>query len=421
MEAGVELARVRESARLRARLGPRPFCQRDAAQKLRGAAVETHARPLAQRARLGQQVEPGIEQPRRLERAAIGQRVSPRNVRHVDAAQVDRDPPTGLRRRLRPAVHLQASDPGVALLRQHHQLLLGLQTPRHQRARDDGAKPLHREHAIDREPDGSVSAAHRHRRRHRHERRLQHLQPVSCARRHRDNGDVGEKRPRHELVDLQARELQRLAIAQVALRDDDEPRGYMQQPADVKVFARLRHHRLVRRDDEHHEVDAADAGEHVLDEPLVARHVDEREVHVRLCISFGGPSRLEVGEAKVDRDAALLLFLEAVRIGAGEGADEGALAVVDVACGADDDRAHGRQRRLRAARSLFPGRCLPAVLFGARVALARSCRGWALLRRGPLFSSDSRTALRISTSPRSTCRRSMSTLTTCTFTRSPSR
>ena len=40
---------------------------------------------------------------------------------------------------------------------------------------------------------------------------------------------------------------------------------------------------------------------------------------------------------------ALLLFLQAVRIDAGERPHEGALAVVDVAGGADDQRTHGRR------------------------------------------------------------------------------
>ena len=47
----------------------------------------------------------------------------------------------------------------------------------------------------------------------------------------------------------------------------------------------------------------------------------------------------QVGEAEVDRDAALLLLLEPVGVGAGERAHERALAVVDVAGGPDDERA----------------------------------------------------------------------------------
>ena len=51
----------------------------------------------------------------------------------------------------------------------------------------------------------------------------------------------------------------------------------------------------------------------------------------------------------------------------------------------------------------------------------RSAFGSALLRRGPRLLSDARTRSRMPTSPRSICRRSMSTLMTCTRTLSPSR
>jgi hypothetical protein len=57
-----------------------------------------------------------------------------------------------------------------------------------------------------------------------------------------------------------------------------EAGGHVQQPADVEVLASLRHHRLVGGDDQHDEIDAADAGGHVLHEALVAGRVDERHV-----------------------------------------------------------------------------------------------------------------------------------------------
>ena len=59
------------------------------------------------------------------------------------------------------------------------------------------------------------------------------------------------------------------------------PARDLQKPADVEVLARLRHHGFVGRDDQHDQVDAAGAGQHVLDEALVARDVDEREVDRR--------------------------------------------------------------------------------------------------------------------------------------------
>ena len=106
---------------------------------------------------------------------------------------------------------------------------------------------------------------------------------------------------------------------------------HAEQAADLEVLARLRHHRLVGGDDEQHRIDAADARQHVADEALVPRHVDEGDLEIAV-----GPVR----EAEVDGDAARLLFLQPVRIGARQRQHQAALAVVDVAGGADDEGGH---------------------------------------------------------------------------------
>ena len=94
------------------------------------------------------------------------------------------------------------------------------------------------------------------------------------------------------------------------------------------MLAGLRHHAFVGGDDQQGEVDAADAGQHVLDEALVAGHVDDAHL-----LAAG---QLQPGEAEVDGHAPLLLLLEAVGVDARERLHEGRLAVVDVAGRADD-------------------------------------------------------------------------------------
>jgi len=71
---------------------------------------------------------------------------------------------------------------------------------------------------------------------------------------------------------------------------------------------------------------------HILDEALVSRHVHEAQPE------RGG--QLQVGETDVDGDAPAFLFLQAVRVDAGQRLDEGGLAVIDVSGGADDDVLH---------------------------------------------------------------------------------
>ena len=95
------------------------------------------------------------------------------------------------------------------------------------------------------------------------------------------------------------------------------------------MLPRLRHHALVGRDDEQHQVDAADARQHVLDEALVAGHVDDPDGQAA--------GLLEEREAQVDGDAARLLLRQPVGVDAGQRLDERGLAVIDVPRGADDD------------------------------------------------------------------------------------
>ena len=59
--------------------------------------------------------------------------------------------------------------------------------------------------------------------------------------------------------------------------------------------------------------------------------------------SPAGPVQIEIGKADIDGDAAPLLFFQAIGVDAGERAHQGALAVVDVPGGADDDSLHRQQ------------------------------------------------------------------------------
>ena len=72
-----------------------------------------------------------------------------------------------------------------------------------------------------------------------------------------------------------------VCIDEVALGQGDDAVPQAEQAEDFEVLARLRHDRIVGGDDEHGQVDAGGAGEHVLDEALVAGHVDDAEAERR--------------------------------------------------------------------------------------------------------------------------------------------
>ena len=75
----------------------------------------------------------------------------------------------------------------------------------------------------------------------------------------------------------------RAGSARSALVRATAPRGEAEQVEDRQVLGGLRHRAVVGGDDEQREVDAAGAGEHGVDQPLVAGDVDEAGDRARRC------------------------------------------------------------------------------------------------------------------------------------------
>ena len=98
-----------------------------------------------------------------------------------------------------------------------------------------------------------------------------------------------------------------------------------EQREDREVLVRLRPRALGGVDDEEEEVDPRCAGDHVPDEALVPRDVDQREA--------AAVREVERRVAEVDRDPALALLGQPVRVLPGQRPDEPRLAVVDVSGG----------------------------------------------------------------------------------------
>lgn len=73
-------------------------------------------------------------------------------------------------------------------------------------------------------------------------------------------------------------------------------------------------------------------GQHILDEFLVARHVDN--AGLRMIV------KLDMGKAQLDGNAPLFLLDKAVSVDTGQGLDEHGLAVIHMTGGADDDVLH---------------------------------------------------------------------------------
>src|SRR5205823_3246149 len=104
-------------------------------------------------------------------------------------------------------------------------------------------------------------------------------------------------------------------VDEIPLRQRDHAALDAEERQDREMLTRLWHDPLVRRDDQHHRVDAADPGEHVADEVLMARYVDDADL-----VAAG---KTEVSEAEIDRHSALLLLAQAIGIDPGERLDQG--------------------------------------------------------------------------------------------------
>ena len=137
-----------------------------------------------------------------------------------------------------------------------------------------------------------------------------------------------ERRAAQRVRDLVPHEVRPLLVDGVRLRQHDDAALHLQQVEDGEVLARLRHHGLVRRDNEHGEVYPAHAREHVLDEALVAGHVDDADL--------AAAGQGEPGKAQLNGHLPVLLLLEPVRVDARERLDQRRLPMVNVARSADD-------------------------------------------------------------------------------------
>ena len=119
---------------------------------------------------------------------------------------------------------------------------------------------------------------------------------------------------------------------EVSLGHRDKAVPEAQEAGDPQVLTGLPAEALNRGDDQQDRPGTGGAHDHGADEVLVAGSVQEVDVTVRV---------LAEGKAQGDGEAPRLLLRQAVRLHAGQGADQGRLAVVDVP---DHRQAKGRRR-----------------------------------------------------------------------------
>ena len=228
---------------------------------------------------------------------------------------------------------LEPAQSPAGAARQHGDGVADCERAAHERARDDGAEAPGGEGAVHgqaRRPD--PRRARRCLSRGREQRVAQRVEALARSRRDSDQRRTAEPGCRQRLPGLGLGQLGELRLHHVDLGERDDGPAHAEQLADRHVLAGLRHHALVGRHHQEHQVDARRAGHHGSHEALVAGHVDHPEPQV--------VGQVEGRKAQLDRDASLALLGEPIRVDPGQRTDQRRLAVVDVA-GRPEDEARG--------------------------------------------------------------------------------
>ena len=162
--------------------------------------------------------------------------------------------------------------------------------------------------------------------------RAELVQSLAGHERERDHRRVLQGCPRGQRLDFLLDFGDSRCRRQIDLRDHEDRAVDAKQMEDVEMLLGLRHHAIVGRDGEEHEIEAVRSGQHVADEALVSGNIDD---------AGAGPVRkIQMRESQIDRDAPVFFFLQPVRVLSRQGFDETRLAVVDMS-GSTDDVGHG--------------------------------------------------------------------------------
>ena len=159
-----------------------------------------------------------------------------------------------------------------------------------QGACNDRAEPRQREGSVYGQPGPSEVALRRNVLDHGRDGGCQLRQSLSGVRGHRYDRRGLKRRAFQSVLYVGHDELDPLIVNEVLLGEGYQSARYPEQVENGEMLARLGHHRLVRGHHQQRDVYAADAGEHVVHEPLVSGYVHDAE-----------PRRLTVAEARRSR------------------------------------------------------------------------------------------------------------------------
>ncbi len=306
--------------------------------RLRGECVQMDASVLPQRFRRRQKVKLHAQPGDRREHLRRRQHHAASQFGGFHAGEVERGALTGDGFVGGLSMHLHPANAQPLASGMDFDFLLLADGPGDQRSGDHGSEAFHGEHTIDGQAKDRGGILRRDLGSEARELVLQPVESRAGLRAHRNDGSSRgiEEGAFEVLRDFHSHDFERLGINQVGFREHGDAALHREHAANIEVLAGLGLDGFVGRNHQQHQIDAADSRQHVAHKALVAGNV--HETHANWLALRAG--EIEVGEADVDGDAAPLLLFQAIRVGAGKRAHQGALAVVNVARGADDDGLH---------------------------------------------------------------------------------
>ncbi len=346
----------------------------DARRHVAGAAVQMHRREILQGARFaGQQVQIGIEAlglERR--RAAARPGSTPDHIlADAGAGEPEGAALPGTAGRRFPVLRVERPHPDAMASGHDREFIPDIDGAGQGRPRHDRSNPRKAESAVDREAKhvfATMGGAQPCRIRQALAERLDAFAGRRGHEQHFASRERGAGDPRR---DVSRDDGAACVIDAIAFGDRDDTARQAEQFENLEVFARLRHDSVVAGHNDERIVDPRCAGDHGANETLMAGDIDEAD-------GLGFRSR-HVGEAEIDGDASRLLFLEPVRVDAGERAHERRLTVIDVP-GRPDDHAAGCMSATRRSASEIACADRRARTLGRKRAASRLPRREAKLR-----------------------------------------
>src|SRR5438309_3583728 len=268
------------------------------------------------------------------------QQHAPLNRSGFDSPEVDRRSLPGVRLFYSRAVNLDAAHAHAPArqkpdreggCRQQVQFVAFIDLSGNQGSGNNRAESFDREGAIYRQARDEIIRASRGPQAEVAQSVLQFINPLARARADRDDRLAFEKRSLDQVFALGARELEQLFIDQIFYGENNDSFADAEQATDVEVLAGLRHHALVRGDDQGDRIDAVRTRQHVLHKAFVTGNIDKADTDL---------PQIEIRKTNIDRDAAALFFRQAISIDTRERAHQRSLAVIYMPSRTNNDRLH---------------------------------------------------------------------------------